>query len=117
MGKTNLEGGTMQDVLQKTTRFNHQTIALGADLTLTAKHPTLLFIDPGGSARNVDLPAEADSEGMMFIIVNTADAAEVITVRDDAGAGLTPAITPTQNETAFLFCDGTTWRGTVALGA
>jgi hypothetical protein len=115
MGKTNLEGGTMQDVYQKTTRFNHQTIALGADLTLTAKHPTLLFIDPGGSARTITLPAEADAEGMMFIIFNTADMAEVISIVDDAAATITPDITFTQNEMAILCCDGTSWRGFVGV--
>jgi hypothetical protein len=113
MGKVNLEGGTMSDVFQKITRFGSMTQALGADITLTANHPTLLFLDPGGSARNLTLPAEADADGMMFIVVNTADAAEVISVLDDAAATLTPDITFTQNEIALLFCDGTSWRGAV----
>lgn len=117
MAQSNIEGGTFRNFIAKQMKLENRTFTLAADLTLTALDPPLLFLDPGGSARNVDLPAEADSAGLMFILVNTADAAEIITVRDDASSGLTPAITPTQSETAFLFCDGTTWRGTVALGA
>lgn len=71
---------------------------------------TTFAFDPGGAARNVILPAEAACAGYMVFIVNTADAAEVITVQDD-----TPATvgTPTQAEGIICWCDGTTWRGLV----
>ncbi len=67
-----------------------------------------LAFDPGGSARNLILPAEADNEGSWLIIYNTADAAEIITIQDDAPATV---CTPTQAEMAIVTCDGTTWRG------
>lgn len=66
--------------------------------------------DPGGAGRNVDLPAEAGSEGAYLLIANTADAAEILTVRNDAAGTI---VTPTQNEAAFVWCDGTTWYGLV----
>lgn len=64
--------------------------------------------DPGGAGRNVDLPAEAASAGAFIFIKNTADAAEVLTIRNDAGGTI---CTPTQNESAVLWCDGTNWAG------
>ncbi|WP_435111880.1 hypothetical protein [Nocardiopsis synnemataformans] len=69
-----------------------------------------LAFDPGGAGRNVDLPAEAGCEGAYLYIANTADAAEVLTIRDDAG---TTVCTPTQAEAAFVWCDGARWYGLV----
>lgn len=91
-------------------RLGVETETLGGTKVLTTKSPTLQFLDPGGAARNVDLPAEADSEGLVFIISNEADAAEVITVRNDAAGTI---VTPTQNEAAIVFCNGVTWSGLV----
>ena len=68
-------------------------------------------LDPGGAGRNLDLPAVTGMAGEVFIIENTADAAEILTVRL-TGGGAT-VVTPTQNETAIVWCDGTTWTGIV----
>lgn len=76
------------------------------DMVLTDQYRKYLRIDPGGSARNVDLPAEAISNGLAFVILNTADAAENLVVRDDAGATV---VTISQNERAMVVCDGETW--------
>lgn len=70
----------------------------------------IMSFDPGGAGRNVDLPAEATSAGHILMISNEADAAEVLTIRDDGGATI---VTPTQNEACVLFCDGTRWYGLV----
>lgn len=70
----------------------------------------MFTFDPGGGARNVDLPAEADNAGITLFIHNAADAAEVITIRDDGGGTV---CTPTQAESAIVFCDGVSWRGLV----
>ena len=53
---------------------------------------------------------KAASAGLDFYIHNAADAAEVLTIKEDGG---TTICTPTQNETAYVYCDGTTWRGLV----
>ena len=85
---------------------------LGADRVLTQAEVddnNIFSFDPA-AARNLDLPAEADNAGIVLFIANTANAAEVITIRDD-GAGT--VCTPTQAESAIVFCDGVSWRGIV----
>ena len=64
------------------------TMSGGADLTITAASDKLQIIDPGGSARNLDL-VFVDSSGSdvttgfaEVYIQNEADADETITVRD-----------------------------------
>ncbi|MFC9088999.1 hypothetical protein [Nocardiopsis dassonvillei] len=69
-----------------------------------------MAFDPGGAARNVDLPAESACEGAYLFIANTADAAEVLTIRDDAGSTV---CTPAQSEAATVWCDGVRWYGLV----
>ena len=102
--------------------------------TLAVTDAKFQFLDPGGSGRNVDLPdmrtlttdinsegtgdagtdRYADTQGGFFVISNTADAAEVITVRGWNGSTTTGTImTPTQNETAVCYWTGATngWIG------
>lgn len=81
------------------------TTAMDADM------PPLIFYDPGGAAREVDLPPEA--KGLFFIIVNTADAAEAITVKDDSG--VTTVASVAQAEIGVVFCNGTTWNAFVGV--
>jgi hypothetical protein len=69
-----------------------------------------MAFDPGGAGRNVDLPAEESSTGVILMISNTADAAEILTVRNDAGSTV---VTPTQNEACLVWCDGVRWYGFV----
>jgi hypothetical protein len=69
-----------------------------------------MAFDPGGAGRNVDLPAVANNKGTYLYISNTADAAEVLTIRDAAAATI---VTPTQNESCLVWCDGVRWYGHV----
>jgi hypothetical protein len=85
---------------------------LGADRVLTqaeVDENNIFSFDPG-AARNLDLPAEADCAGIILFIHNAANGAEIITIRDD-GAGT--VCTPTQGESAIVWCDGVSWRGHV----
>jgi hypothetical protein len=66
----------------------------------------VLKLDPGGSGRDVTLPAEAESAGLRYMIINAASGAEDLTVKDDAAATVG---TVSQNEMAEFSCDGTTW--------
>lgn len=87
-------------------------ITATGDITLTAAQvaeQTIWVIDPGGAGRKILLPAEADCKGLMLVIKNSADAAEILTIKEDSDT--TTIVTPTQNETAILFCNGTTWMG------
>lgn len=89
------------------------TATLSGNRTITAAEIdtyTCFSFDPGGSGRTITLPAEADCVGVFCIVNNTADGAEILTINNDAASAV---CTPTQNEAAFLFCDGTTWFGIV----
>jgi hypothetical protein len=69
-----------------------------------------MAFDPGGAGRNVDLPPAAQCAGVLLMISNTADAAEILTIRTSAGATI---VTPTQAEACLVWCDGTAWYGLV----
>jgi len=91
-------------------RNNSNVEVLTANKTLTAADARIQVLDPGGEPRDVTLPPEAASAGVDFLVHNSADAAEALTVKDDGGGTV---CTPGQSETAWLVCDGTTWRGIV----
>jgi hypothetical protein len=56
---------------------------LSGDLTLTLKSSQIQILDPGGSARNVTLPAVDEKDrGYWFLLYNAADASEAITVKN-----------------------------------
>jgi len=75
-----------------------------------------IVLDPGGAGRNVDLPAtSADMAGQEIVIINSADAAETLTVRLTAGGATVATID--QNEHARLICFSATagsWVGAVS---
>lgn len=79
---------------------------------IAADMPSMLALDPGGAARNVDMAAVTAQgmEGKIWIVINAADAAEVITIRDAAAATI---VTLTQNECAVIMVAGGVWRGYV----
>jgi hypothetical protein len=79
---------------------------LAGDLTLTTDHPAVVKLDPGGAGRTITLEAEAGAAGRFRLVVNSADNPEVLTINDDAAVEVS---TPTQNQAAFLYCDGTSW--------
>ena len=88
-----------------------ETLAAHRTLTQAEVDESVVWsFDPGGAARNLVLPPEATCTGYVLFIANAADAAEVITIQDDTPATV---CTPTQNESAIVFCDGVTWYGLV----
>jgi len=98
------------DLLARLRNQSTNTETLTGNKTLTAADARIQVLDPGGAGRTITLPAEAQAAGLDFIIHNSADAAEVLTIKDDGGGTV---CTPAQNETAYVFCDGTSWRGIV----
>lgn len=88
-------------------------VTLAGTRTLTPSSATVQYLNPDGAARNVDLPAEADSNGLRFWIRNTG-AGYALTVRDDAAATIA---TVNPGEWVDIICDGTDWvtlsRGSV----
>jgi hypothetical protein len=87
------------------------TETLSGNKTIATGDPTMHVIDPAG-ARDLTLPDVAANAGRHFIIRNAADAAEVITIKNAAAATI---CTPTQNETAIVWSNGTTWFGITGL--
>lgn len=90
-------------------KLSSRTLTLAGTLTMTNRDPIVNFLDTGGAARTVLLPAE--EAGLFFAFVNTADAAEIMSIKDDSGT--TTFATPTQAEAAVVFCNGVTWGGLV----
>lgn len=79
--------------------------ALSGAMTFDEDTAFVAYIDPNGATRVVTLPdptsvAEQDT---IRIIVNTADAAEDLTINDPAA---TTRGTISQNEFAIILCDG-----------
>lgn len=117
--RLNLEGASIFNMLLGgANRFQVANVTLSGTYALAAGAGPVIIMDPGGSARNVTLPA-SPKLGDFFIIINSAGSALVLTIQDSAGAGLTPACTPTQNEIAIIIYCGATlgWRNMVGLGA
>lgn len=80
--------------------------ALSGNVTLDATYPQVCKLDPGGSNRDVTLDAIATSEGLYRRIVNAADAAENLVVKNAAAATIG---TINQNEQGEFYCDGAAW--------
>jgi hypothetical protein len=89
---------------------NAETLSGAKTLTTTSER--LQFLDPDGAGRDVNLPAEGSSSGLSFVIINMADGAEDLTVKDDSPATI---ITVGQDEIGFVFCNGTVWKGFVGV--
>lgn len=99
--------GTKSKTLQVITgnaalRGGFATETLAATRTLTAKDAQFQALDPGGAGRTVVLPDVETSgyDGYFFVIANTADAAEALTITD-ASANTISA--PGQNEAAIVY--------------
>ncbi len=86
--------------------FNAETLA--ASKTLTYQDSQFQALDPGGSGRDVALPAAGARKGAFFWIANKANAAEALTLLQPDGS--TNVCTIHQNEAAMVFCadDGAT---------
>lgn len=70
----------------------------------------VLKMDPGGASRNVTLPAVEDCEGFELFIINGADQAENLVIKN---AGATTIVTIGQDQAGFVYCDGGAWYGFV----
>lgn len=96
-------------LIEKGMKYRVAKTAIADNYQLTANHGTLLLLDPNGGNKDVLLPAEASSEGLSFIILNIADAAENLVVKEDSDT--TTILTVAQSGAGLFYCDGTTWYG------
>ena len=80
---------------------------LSGTKTLIATDLPIQKLDPNGSDRDVNLPAEASSTDLVFFIFNQANGAgEDLVIKDDTPTTLA-TIGP--ENVAMCSCDGTTW--------
>lgn len=104
--RNNIEGVRIDDsILGKGMKMLTLTQTLTGTFTMDADMPQALFLDPGGAGRTVLLPPE--TRGLYYRIFNTADAAEDLTVKDDANA-VTYAVINAGGVVDF-YSDGTIW--------
>lgn len=82
------------------------TGTLDAALTLDATYPNVCKLDPGGANRDVTLDAIAANTGLSRWIINGADAAENLVLKNPAGSTIG---TVNQNEAGLFYCNGSTW--------
>jgi hypothetical protein len=100
---------TAWQVVQRDSNLHRiaKTRTLSGNHTLTTADQRFQVLDPGGAGRNVVLPAEASMAGDFFVIVNSADAAETLTVQDNDAS--TTVLTVAQNFGAYFFSTGAGW--------
>ena len=112
-----VKGFILTDLL----KLNVQTIAMdnaavtlfvpGESSTGTQLTANILYVDAESSgSENLDLPAEADCDGVFLLVVNTGG--ETINIRNDAAGAV---LTLETANMAVVVCDGTTWRGIVGV--
>lgn len=98
----------MQMVVKIRRLSSVNTETLSANKTLVVADYAAQWLDPGGSDRDITLPAEAASESVMFLILNDADGAgEDLVVKNDAAATIA---TLGPGMSGIFSCDGTDWK-------
>jgi hypothetical protein len=90
--------------------------AITDNYQLTNKHPLFMWLDPNGGHKDVRLPlaTDAESAGRLFFIINAADAAENLVVKNTGETET--VVTIGQGNIGIVFCDGasvTGWIGAV----
>jgi len=105
MSRVNLEQQRAQGLqLVNGSKMGVMAQALTGTTVLNKDMPTLLLLDTGGVARNVDFPAvTADMKGLFFVIKNTSAGAFAITLRNAAAATIGDLA---QSESCMVVCDG-----------
>ncbi len=100
-------------IFRKGMKLDFFTEELSGNKTITADYPPVLILDPANATRDVTLPAEASSKGLMFFILNNGSGSEILVIKDDGGSTI---ITLDFPDNGWVYCDGTTWRGIVSSG-
>jgi hypothetical protein len=105
-----------------TCRNGFQAITMTGNLDVSAvpgRYAQVLKLDPGGSARDLTLWDADETAGLMLRLINGADAAETITVKESTADGGSTIETIEQNTEIELFSDGSAWsfvlKRTIAL--
>ncbi len=114
MGVNSVVGADIfNSMIRKGFKMDYFIEELSGTKTVTVDMPPVLILDPNGASRDVTLPAEADSEGLCFFILNNGDGSQILVIKDDGG---TTIITLDFPDNGWVHCDGTKWRGIVSSG-
>jgi len=90
-------------------RLGHNVETLAGTKTLVPQDAQFQLLDPDG-AKTVVLPAEEASQGLFFVIKNTAGGAENLTVDNDNGDEIDVL---GEKEFGIFVCDGSSWVSAV----
>lgn len=112
--RTTLEDNQAFGVRHYSAKYASVNQTLVGDYTILADGPTIHVLNPGGSTRNINLPALTEYGGQLYLITNVGP--ETITVRDSLGVTVT---TLTDDQTGLFFSSASVWKflkGGVSLG-
>lgn len=116
MSRLNLRDATAAGLqINNKAKLGVNVETLTAQKALVVGDATLQVLDPNAASQDVLLPAEADSKGLMFIIVNAGAGVEDLAVKEDSDT--TTIATVTFPEVGLFVCDGTTWYAILSKGA
>lgn len=94
-------------------RFKHGSLVYPTNTETLSENKTLLFtsrqvqfLDPNGSDRDVILPTESDSNGIVFYITNVGSANNLVI--KDASPEILMTVEP--GTTATAICNGVSWN-------
>ena len=99
--------GVQSATLAGTTTLVYNATSTALELQVQGE---ILALDPAAN-RALYLPAVGQSKGVVLRIINTANAAETITITELAGVALGTAgsVALARQEMAYCVCDGTDW--------
>ena len=100
-------------IFRKGMKMDFFSETLAGNKVITVDYPPVLILDPNTSTRDIELPEEALSKGLMFFILNDGDGSQALVIKDDGG---TPIVTSAFPENMWVHCDGVKWRGIVSKG-
>ena len=85
------------------------SVTLTGDITLSENSPTYLFINPNGTARNVELPpANSAQNGLTFIVKNTETNNHTIDIHYNGGLSAAPVTQITNGNYKQVIANGGT---------
>jgi len=112
MAVTNIEHALIHSaIFMEGHRLHAEVRTLTGATDLAADCAPVQYLDPGGATRTVDLPAMEN--GTVLIIINTADAAEDLTVRNESDATVgtvSGSAGGTTNEVGYFHRVAGAWR-------
>ncbi len=100
-------------MFRKGFKMDFYTEELGGNKVITVDYPPVLILDPANATRDIELPAEALSEGLAFFILNNGSGTEALVIKDDGGTVIVTSAFP---ENMFVHCDGVKWRAILSKG-